>query len=248
MSRNDVKLFVKASSALRHKTSIFKKATKALTTQKQELRYQLKNLLPSKGSFRAGEDCILTTLQRCSYKGINEALIRSCIIENFNSDDRTNNVLRAIAVKRRGPKTQQVVVSAKNKTTTAAPPEVRGLLEEFGRVGKQMKQYKKEFDESVAEFKSIINSYETPVSNFMSGGADRRSISIALDNGMVEKWKLKRQSTRKPITLNTLQQALQQATGAETADDFADNVMFILDSHRNTTVKLVYPRIERQDI
>ena len=242
MSRNDVKHFVKASSALRLKSEKFKKATKAINAQKQELRYQLKNLLPAKGSFRAA-DFVVTTLERCSYKGISEAMVRSCIVENFNTSDRTTAVLRSIASKRKGPKTKQVVVSAKNKTTTAAPVEVHGLLEEFGRVEKQMKQYKKEFDESVSELKSIINSYETRVSNFMSGGSDKRNISLALDNGMVEKWILKRQSTRMAITLDTLERALQQATG-ETVDDYADDVMHILDSNRKTTVKLIYPRIE----
>ena len=242
MSRNDVKQFVKATSTLRLENDKFKAATKDLTTRKKELRAQLKNLLPT-GSFRAGE-FVVTTLKRSSYKGISELLVRNAIAEHYGSADITDAVLSTIAINRKGPESKHVVVSQTSKTTTAGPTEVHALLAEFGAVEKQMKQYKDEFNLSVSNLKSTVSSFESPVAVFMSGGSDTRNISISLENGLIEKWKLKRCSTRLPITIITLKQALQQATG-NTVHDYADAVINILDENRKTCVKLTHPRIQR---
>ena len=239
-----MKKFVKASSALSLEKKKFSQATKEMEERRKQLRFQLKNLLPDKGCFNAAGDVTVTVLERSSYKGISEAMVRSTTMEHFGGADLTNKVLDGIAVKRKGPTAKHLVVSTTKKSTTTTPEGVRELLREFGAVEQQLKRYKTEFGESVSKLKSTISSFELPVATFLEGGSDTRNISIDLENGMVEKCKLKRQSTRLAITKTTLQQALQKATG-DTVHDFADSVMNHLDTYRKTSVRLTHPRIDR---
>jgi hypothetical protein len=244
MSRSDVQKFVKTSSLLRLETEKYKAATRKLNRKKQELRASLKELLPVGASFGAG-DFVVTTIKRRSYRGISEAIVRKSIVEHWDpSNKKIDEMMKSVAKLRKGPIRKHLNVSKTNKTTSVAPADVRPLLQQLGDIERQLQRYATVFQDGVKTLKATVSLFHDPVIRFMGGGADTRNITIALENGMKEKWKLKRQSTRLPITKGSLLAALQQATGAD-VDEYTDNVIHILESRRKQSVRLTNPSIVR---
>ena len=245
MSRFDVKQFVQASSALRLEQEKHKQATKELRDRKSELRNRLKDALPSNKSFRAA-GFVVTTLNRRSYRGITESMIRQAISEHWNgTNNNTNSIMKAIADLRKGPLSSHINVSEKAKTISDTPADISSLLEEYGMLEKRVRDKDTEYKSRVANLKATVDSFQAPVIQFMGGGGrNKRNITLSMDSGLVERWKLVRNSVRLPITKGRLQQALLAGAG-ESADDYFENVMAILDKHRKVTVKLKNPKIMR---
>jgi hypothetical protein len=242
---------------LRLAQNTFKASTKDLANRKQILREKLKEQLPDTGTFRTGNR-VVSTLLRSSYKGITEPMIRRAIDTEFASNNVTHlfdateacdRILARVAEQRKGPVRKHVIVSKNTKNKVSETPlETRALLEEYGRLLHEFHEKKTAFTSDISSLKSSIKSKETSVMEYLvlnGGGRRAPRISIRANNGYVEKWKLKLQSRRVPITAVSLKSALTEVAGGAYPDEWADLVMTILNGHRKESVKLTNPRLLR---
>jgi hypothetical protein len=256
--QSDLKMWIKSSADLRLAQDTFKASTKDLVNRKQILREQLKEQLPDTGTFRTGNR-VISTLLRSSYKGITEPMIRRAIDAEFASNNVTHlfdateacdRILARVAEQRKGPVRKHVIVSKNTKKKVSETPlNTRALLEEYGRLLHEFHEKKTAFTSDISSLKSSIKSKEASVMEYLvlnGGGRKAPRISIRANNGYVEKWKLKLQSRRVPITAVSLKHALTEAVqNGAYPDEWADLVMTILNGHRKESVKLTNPRLLR---
>lgn len=144
-----------------------------------------------------------------------------------------------------------MIVSKNTKNKISETPlETRELLEEYGRLEEEWHEKKMTFTGNTKSLKSSINSNKASVREYLvlnGGGRRAPRISMRDNNGYVEKWRLKLQSRRVPITAVSLKSALAEVARNESAspDQWADLVMVILNGYRKDSVKLTNPRLLR---